>query len=104
MPKLTDEERKKIQRMTEEQKLRLHIAGTPHEHMLLWNLRAVRNNAIYSPWADQRAKAAKQVPMYEDELRKRGYSVPAIITDDDLNACLDRMIARGECRPREDGE
>lgn len=89
-------------KMTEEKKLRRQVAKVPHEHMLLWNLRACRNNALYAPFEDSRAIAAKLIPMYEDELRVRGHDVPAIVTDELLAACLDRMVARGDCKPRED--
>lgn len=84
--------------MNEDKKLRRQVAKVPHEHMLLWNLRACRSNALYSPWEDQKAKAAKLVPIYEEELKARGHEVPAIVTDEVLSECIARMVEKGEAK------
>lgn len=80
--------------------MRKRVSKTPHEHMLLWNLKACRGNAKFHPFADSRERNVLLVPMYEDELRSRNYEVPENITTEVLDKCLDRMVADGRCKPK----
>lgn len=61
-----------------------------HVHMLLWNLRAARNNAKFAPeGSGWRTEAPRQIAEGEAELRRRGLPVPGqSTTDADWEALL----------------
>lgn len=52
-----------------------------HAHLLLWNLRAARDNAKYAPeGSGWRTEAPGQIRTYEAELVRRNIPVPAADT------------------------
>lgn len=66
-----------------------------HVHMLVWNLRAMRNNAVYCPFEESRreyqALLEKYGPLYEAELRERKF--PSLPTGPETKANQDQWEA-----------
>lgn len=55
-----------------------------HQHVLLWNLRASRDNAVHAPeGSGWRETAPKLIAKYEAEFARRGLPVPALDTTEE---------------------
>ncbi len=67
-----------------------------HVHMLLWNLKAARNNAKYAPeGSGWRTEAPRQIQEGEAELRRRGLPVPGqAMTEEEWGALLEWALTQ----------
>jgi len=75
-------------------------------HQLLWNLKAVQNNAIHAP-KSMRASCVSEcnavAPRYRTELERRGVKYPKTLDEADWEIALAQALGFSEPRPRKKG-
>lgn len=66
-----------------------------HIHMVLWNLKAARNNARFAPeGSGWRTEAPRQIQEGEDELRRRSFPIPGqSMTEEEWTRLLEWAVA-----------